>query len=109
MPAISCLEMSTLLQKIHEGCFMGWIEQVQQNLGLTFLKQMDTDFNLCLQHAEEVSDEYKTHFSFIDFAHYLIGVGCSLEDILKQKPNLPTTPGEFWKLVNLGNNKTKIS
>lgn len=98
-----------LLQKVHVGYFREWIEQIQQNLGLTYLPQEDSPSNLCYQHADEVRDEYKTHFNAVDFAFFLLGMGIEKEDSPHYKSKIPSTTQEFWDLVNQGNNKNQSS
>lgn len=102
-------EVNYLLNKIHEGYFRELIEQIQQNLGLTYLQQEDPSTNLCMQHAAEVRDEYKTHFNALDFAFFLLGIGIEKEDSHHSRSTIPTTAQEFWDLVNQGNNKTQSS
>lgn len=109
MPFNSKIETDKLLQKINKGYFKEWIERIQQNLGLTYIQQKNSNPNLCFKQGDEVRDEYKTHFNSVDFAFFLLAIEMKMEDTHNYAITIPKTTREFWDLVNLGNIKFKSS
>lgn len=95
-------ELQKVLQKIQAGKFQEMINSIQQKLDLVYLPDNKPTGNLCLRESEEVRDEYRTHFSSLDLAYYLVGI--DFEERFKNNSNAanPKSTEMFWLGVSIG-------
>lgn len=90
-----------LLQKIHAGEFQDQINSMQKNLELYYIPENIHTPNLCFREAEEVRDEYKTYFSSLDLAYFLVGIDFK-QGNNGEKEVIPKSTEEFWRFVKKG-------
>ena len=94
-------EFQNLLQKIHTGEFPEQINSIQKNLELVYIPENTHTPNLCFREAEDVRDEYKTHFSSLDLAYFLVGIDFKGGNN-GEKEVFPKSTEEFWSFVKKG-------
>ncbi|AFL84577.1 hypothetical protein Belba_2003 [Belliella baltica DSM 15883] len=99
-------ELQNLLQKIQAGEFQDMTNSIQKELNLTYLPDNNPTANLCLREVAEIRDEYRTHFSSLDLAFYLVGI--DFEEKIKSDFNsaIPKSTEMFWENIRIGSGKT---
>ncbi|EKB49971.1 hypothetical protein [Cecembia lonarensis] len=95
-------DLQNLLQKIHSGEFESMINSIQKTLELVYIPESVPTSNLCFREAKEVCDEYKAHFSSLDFAYYLVGI--DFEKRVRNDFNsvIPKSTEKFWQKIRIG-------
>ena len=93
------------------------LNQIEENLGLTFVPEKAEAANVCMTNSSEVRDEYKETFAPIDLLDYIYAVLHSpiyrekYKEFLKidfPRVPYPEDPKTFWQLVGLGSQLRQI-
>lgn len=93
------------------------VKQIEDSLGLIFIREKETEGEVCFANSKELRSEYKQSFTPLDLLNYSYAVLHLPNSHEKYKDFLniefpyipyPTDTNLFWKLVTLGSGLRQI-